>query len=162
MKSLVYYYVYGTLALTAIMMAMIAYWLFRPVTVLVVKNPQAVKVDKQVYQAGDRLIYSLDYCKHEAIPGTISRALVDGIRISYVAFYNNLPKGCGVTNNADLVIPEFVGTGTYHIEATATYRINPLKTVSTTWRSEDFQVVAKEDLTSQVNKNTGDIERISN
>jgi hypothetical protein len=141
MSKLFYCIIKGTLILTAIFLLLIGYWAFFPREVLIIKEPNAVRLDKNIYHKGDRITYTLDYCKKVNIPGTILRSLVDGIRINYVAYYNNLGVGCGVISNADLVIPDFVTAGTYHIEATAEYQVNPIRKVLHNWRSVDFQVV---------------------
>lgn len=129
--------------LSVILLGLVTYWLFWPDNVMVIKNPQAVQVDKQVYQAGDRLTYTVSYCKSRVAIGTITRALVDGYRTNFDVKTNSLTPGCHTVSLNDLEIPKFVPTGTYHLEATASYVLNPLRNQNVRWQSVDFQVVNK-------------------
>ena len=139
--SALFYLSVFTFIVTIGLLASIWYWLFWPVKVLDVKNPTAITVDKTVYKAGDRISYTISYCKNNAITGEVNRALVNSIRIPFTGIRSNLATGCKTITNRDLVIPAFVDSGTYHIETTAEYKINPLRTQTEFWRSVDLQVV---------------------
>jgi hypothetical protein len=116
------------------------FWSFYPYKIMEIKNPQSLVVDKEIYQAGDRIAYVLDYCKYKRIQGTVSRSLVDGILVNYSPLISDLETGCFKLKRNDLVIPEFTPTGIYHISSSVEYKINPLRTITITYRTVDFQV----------------------
>jgi hypothetical protein len=132
---------YSSLIITFLIMMLIGFWTFYPNKIIEIKNSDKIKVDKTEYRPGDRVTYTIEYCKFINAPANVLRSLVDGIRINYVPYYNNLQKGCGTVNNADLIIPEFVSPGTYHFETTIEFKPNPIRTVIVTWRSVDFLVI---------------------
>lgn len=132
------------------------YWKFYPFDVIEIENENAVEVDKQVYQAGDRITYTLKYCKKMKVAAVVQRQLVDGIRIYYTAIYNSLNADivgvtCSKTINADLVIPDFVSSGLWHIETSAEYQVNPLRKITENWRSVDFMVENVSNDKTQIN-----------
>jgi hypothetical protein len=152
-----------TLGVYAIIIIQLTFFglMFYPINPIDFKNNQAIKVDKETYQAGDRLTYTIDYCKYGKYPATVSRALVDGIRINYTSYYNNLPAICSTVNNSDLIIPDFISSGTYHIETTIEYQVTPLQKVIKNWRSVDFKVVNPSNNTTQeLNKEQQEIDKL--
>ena len=157
MPKIILWTIYGVTVAMVIIVGLL-YW---PVKVIDIKNSDAIQLDKKIYKRGDRITYTLDYCKYRNAPATVSRALVNSIRINFTAYYNNLPKGCALVKNSDLVIPEFTDVGTYHIETTIEYQINPLRRIFKNWRSVDFQVVepplSGENLLKKIDQNTKDI-----
>jgi len=130
-----------TLILTLFLAGIVTYWIFIPDTIIKMDNATAVPVDKTVYNAGDRITYTISYCKKRKLVGKVSRALVDGYRISFGMKESDLPAGCHTTKVNELRIPLFTQTGIYHIETTIIYQNNPIKTSSFYWRSVDFKVV---------------------
>jgi len=149
------------LFITAFLLAITAYWLLYPEKVITINNSENVQVDKKVYHAGDRISYVLDYCKYKPYSAAIYRTLVNSFRINYTEMHSSLPVGCRVLNVNDLVIPDFVGDGIYHLEVAIEYRVNPLRTEKTSWRSVAFEVIGiktmPDGLPDQVETNTDDI-----
>jgi hypothetical protein len=131
---------YITLTGTMVLMFYAIYLLIFPLKVMDIKNSNAIKTDQAVYKVGDKIGYTIEYCKYVSAPGTLHRTLVDEIVTTYPDFSSNLPIGCHTTEKKDLVVPS-VSDGTYHLETTATHRVNILRTIETSWRSEDFQIV---------------------
>lgn len=117
------------------------YWLFWPNRVIIYDNPDQIQVDKKVYNPGDRIVYTIKYCKKKNIQGVVSRALVNGTRLNFTEYTTNVAPGCNTVKINDMVIPDYADEGIYHIETTATYQTNPLRTFVGTWRSVDFEIV---------------------
>jgi len=130
------------LAVITIGFGIFGYWLFGPVDIIDIKNSDAVQVDQISYYPGERISYTLDYCKFEKKVATVYRSLVDTYRITYAVVEADLPVGCHTVVRNDLVIPSFiVGDGhRYHLEATTEYKINPIKTITYYWRTVDFLI----------------------
>jgi hypothetical protein len=146
-------------------MCLYGYWMF-PVgpKAIVIHNAANVSVDKEVYHPGDRIHYTLDYCKEASSPARVHRTLVNSIKISYTEILSDLPTGCRKITVSDLEIPEFATPGIYHLESTSERQVNPLRTEYTTWRSVDFRIEVgktREETEAQVQENTDDIEDIN-
>ena len=135
-----YILVFGMICLTGAAFIVIGIWSFYPDKILTVNDPNNVQVDKEVYQTGERITYTVDYCKSRRLPSILSASLVDGVRINYDAANSNFDAGCHVTDVSDLTIPSFVATGVYHLEITAEYQINPIRKSFVTFRTVDFRV----------------------
>ena len=136
-----HYLTFLTFTLTAILFLLVGYWLFWTIKTMEIKNGNAVPVDQAIYHPGDRLSYTITYCKYRNIQGLVSRVLVNGVRVTYTELINNIAPGCGKTTVNDLIIPIYTEPDTYHIETTVTYKLNPLRDVVVSWRSVDFKVI---------------------
>ena len=113
-----------------------------PDTVITFKNPNSIQVDKKIYYPGDRITYTIDYCKYKNISGIVSRAITDDFRVTFTDVQSNLPLGCHTTQVNDLTIPLFLSTGTYHLTISGMYKINTLRSFETPLlTTESFQVV---------------------
>lgn len=153
-------YLYICLSIISAGCAFLGYWYFYPVNVIKIENAEEIKLDKKVYKPGDRITYTLTYCKYKDVPGTIQRALVNSIRINYTAYYNNLPAGCATIRNSELQIPEFADGGVYHIETTIDYKVNPIRHIYTHWSSQKF-IVEESTIQEQVDKSIEDIKDLN-
>jgi hypothetical protein len=122
------------------LIALLGYWEFWPDNILTVQNAQELSVDKTIYSPGDRITYTLNYCKTRNMPGILLRALVDGFRMTYEPKGGNLPVGCHTINVNDLEIPSFIPSGIYHLDMSAEYKINPLKSFIVNYRTVDFLI----------------------
>lgn len=126
-----------TLILTIFLIGLISYWLY-PRTVVTYSS---VVTDKLEYRAGDRISYTLSYCKNYDIEGTVNRVLVNSIKIYFSSYDTVLSCGCGTKTYKDLVIPEFMDEGVYHLEASAVYKVNPLQTFIGRWKTNEFKII---------------------
>jgi hypothetical protein len=150
-----------TLAAALGLSLLVSYWLIWPYEVLTVVAPATMTRD--TYTAGDYAPYRLQYAKHMDVVGQLSRALVDGVRINYPTIRTRLPEGSGTVCVNDLRIPLYVPAGRYHFEVTAEYQVNPLRTVTVTYDTEEFDVLPRPDLAEakqQLNDNTQAIQRL--
>jgi len=105
-------------------------------------NAEAIPVNKLSYAPGERVTYTLDFCRYEKRVATVYRALVNTYRVAYTPIHSDLPIGCHVMNVSDITIPDFVVPDghTYYIEATVEYKINPLRTKVYHWRTVNFNI----------------------
>ena len=103
-----YIFSYITIGLTALLMALVIYWSFFPANFVTVENSMSIKMDKAVYYPGDRMTYTISYCKKSKMPGDVMRSLINGTQITYTTISSDLPVGCHTINVSDLIIPEYV------------------------------------------------------
>lgn len=120
--------------------ALFIYWLFIDDIDITVNNADAVQLDKTAYNVGDRITYTIDYCKREKAVATVTRYLVNDYKITFTEIKSDMPLGCDKFIRNDLVIPEFLvpDGGKYHLEATVTYYVNPIKNKVIHWKTVDF------------------------
>lgn len=138
-KKILYLFSFLTLVMTFITICVFAYWMFWPDNVMVLKS-DIVKTDKEVYRPGERISYTVDYCKKRQISGLTSRTLVNDIRIAYTTITSDLPAGCHIVSDNDLIIPEFTSEGKYHISILVEYKINPIRVLRINYRTNEFIV----------------------
>lgn len=137
MKKLTYHFSIGTILATLVTMFYFAYLLFWPIKVLEVRGD--VKILNPNIKIGEEVLYEVDLCKYRDVPGTLSRQLVDTAVVLMPDTGITLGKGCRKVQ-ASLPTPKFLTTNTYHINFVAKYKINALRTVTVTYRSEDFKM----------------------
>ncbi len=132
-------YLYVCLTIITTGSVLLGYWALWPVKVAEFNSP--IQVDKTVYRPGERITYTLDYCKYKDIGGTINRALVNSTRTVFTEITGNMAIGCRVTKVSDLVIPDYMDDGDYHIEASIEYQVNPIRTEIVKWQTEQFKII---------------------
>jgi hypothetical protein len=92
---------------------------------------------------GDRITYFVKYHKLMSVPCRATHMLVNHVQINFSDIVSYLPVGDYEMWNHDITIPEFVAPGEYYITITWTYRINPIREVIITERTQSFMVIAK-------------------
>jgi hypothetical protein len=112
-------------------------WLFLPVKIIEYKGQY--KIQEVVYQ-GDETAYEVKYCKYvENKPEILQKMFVDGLVFNAEENKAEFHKGC-YTQVIELKIPSTLPAGKYKLRTVATYRINPLRTVTYTNETNWFQV----------------------
>lgn len=134
-------YVYSCLFITTSCCLIFLYWLFYPYKILEIYGE--VKTDKFEYIAGERIGYTIKYCKFLPINAKVHRALVNGIRTNYTELDSSVTVGCKKVEVKDLIIPDFMDNGDYHIEITAEFKVNPVRTIRIPYQTNTFKVIAK-------------------
>lgn len=134
------------LASAYVVMAFFTYWLFWPVKTLEIKNfsdTNPIKLDQTTVRPGDRLSYTLDYCKYTDIPNTVRRTLIDGQVIILTDTAGKLPAGCHVVTVKTAIIPDTINEGSYYLDVVVGYPVNPLRTEYIHYHTEYFKVVGE-------------------
>lgn len=132
------YFGYFTLSITLLFIGYVVYLYFVPVKLFTFENYNNISVDKTEYARGERISYKLQYCKKKRMMGTISRALINGVRITYTPIVSDSLAGCHTIVINDLIIPDFAEKGVNHIEISGEYKVNPLQTYKVNLRTVDF------------------------
>lgn len=130
---------YIPLVLLAIVSLVIFYWNVQPVTVIDAKNtPYPVR--PSVADPGGVEIVTADYCKLQSVDGTV---VIRYVGRKSIVRSPDLPeragKGC-YKQDIPMLLPAQLANDTYYLEFNATYRLNPLTTVTETSRSQEFTV----------------------
>lgn len=135
-KHIEHIYLYVCLSIISVSCLIFGYWLFYPMKVI--EFNKEVKTDRTEYKPGDRITYTISYCKYKNVSGVLLRALVNGTRTEFTPARGNMDMGCHTINRSDLVIPDYSDNGIYHLEATAEYKVNPVRKITVSWSSNEF------------------------
>ena len=115
------------------------FWLLCPYEPIVVEPIKIMNKDRVVQQGGT-LIYRLAYDKKINIQSTVKRQLVN----TYTITYTNVPgvarPGKGVAHTS-LPVPKYASPGLYVLRWSSTYQVNPLRSITVSLDSEQFQVI---------------------
>ncbi len=105
-------------------------------------NKEPMYVLTEEVKSGDVLIYQLDYCKFNDGDVSISRSFVDGIVFTTPTIKASNEMGCRI-QNISILVPETLPNGRYYLKVDYTYKVNPIREVTVTSRTEEFTVVDK-------------------
>lgn len=142
MNRIFYIVSWVTLALAAVLVLTIGYLLF------VDGNPPVeietpVQVDKEVYEQGDTIWMTVNYCRYVDATATIYSAYVsDAIRVNVPAEVTNTLTGCGETMIRE-TIPADLPPGIYSRVSRGVYEVNVLAHRTVDWYTEEFEVIEK-------------------
>jgi hypothetical protein len=135
--------VWVTIILGISLIGYICYLLFAPVKTLVVKNSPMPIIGSKVLKNGEYVTYRYDYCKYYDHPLSIQRDFVDGIIFRTEPALAQLEPGCHV-RDVKVIIPETLPAGEYKIRNITQVVVNQLRTVTTTYETEEFTVIASD------------------
>ena len=137
-----FFKIYSCLVLLTafVVMFVIGFWLMYPYNPLVIKS-NYLPTDKVSYRAGESLSYTLDYCKNVDKTVLVSRAFIDGVVYSLPDITANNTVGCNKVR-IWMIVPN-LPDGTYKIKISYTYQLNPLREITITTYTNEFQVIKK-------------------
>lgn len=121
----------------------IAFCLFWPVKTLEIvgyNDSNPVVIQNDVIHKGDILIYDLNYCKYTNKSSIVHRSLIDGQIINLADTPGRLPTGCHTTTIQTAIIPETINPGTYYLDVTVEYDVNPFRTEYLHYKTTYFTV----------------------
>lgn len=98
---------------------------------------------KDTYTKGEVLFVDWKFCKHTNAVATIDTNMVDGIIWYLPPIEGSRPPGC--YDKVDVIgeIPQAIPAGTYHLEITVSYRVNPIKVKTYHITTNKFKVIDK-------------------
>lgn len=151
-------YLIAGLFLMIISGAVVMYWLVVPEKTIVINNyseGNPIPVLDDTVHPGEQLSYMVDFCKYRNDVPVIKRWMIDGqiIEISPTGG-GSLPEGCHKAVVRSAIIPTTVNPGKYYLKVEVTYRINPLRTQTTSYQTGYFTVLPS---TGKAEKNLQDI-----
>lgn len=146
LKHIHWLYVLAFFALFAMyaILGLVAFWLFWPYQTLKIvgydpSHPIAILNDQ--IHPGDSLEYNLDYCKGTDIVPVVHRTFLDGQTIILQDISGGLPSGCHTAFKlGSTIVPETLNPGRYYLFVDVDYRVNPIREIHTTYRTDYFTV----------------------
>jgi hypothetical protein len=133
------WFIFSALFFATIALLIWAYWSLYPYKTII-HNPDRYTLDKDVLVQGEWTSYEFDYCKFIDKPATVTKRFIDGLVYDAPAIGLNLKKGCGHAK-VPMQIPANLPPGSYMLEITATYQVNPIREVSEINTTEVFVVM---------------------
>ena len=116
---------------------LVAFWLLFPYNPLVIEQP--TKVLTPVVKTGEVIYVEFDFEKNTDIKPNITVALVDGVIFNLPEFSPINPIGHTSKKVVGiLTVPMTVPCGEYHIDFSADYKMNPIRTVTVEYETEKF------------------------
>jgi len=128
------------LVVVAFMVGTILYWQVAPYNILEVKDGNYT-LDKTVYKQGEIFPIHFELCKNTEIEEDIYGKFIDGVIYSIPENSSNFEVGCYSTYISSVTIPDNLPAGTYIYEETIIYRVNPIRTVTYTFTTPEFEVI---------------------
>jgi hypothetical protein len=122
----------------------LAFWRLYPYVIVtydqatfgIVESPKSAK-------QGGVLSYHYSFDKRMDVRGDVSKQFVDGIIFqAEKSLVTQRPLGRGHVH-CEIPIPETLPPGVYKLRITATYQVNPIRTVTYVHDTEFFEVTAK-------------------
>lgn len=138
---ILYYFSSMVLFFAFVLAGLVIYYLFFPVNVLEMKNPNNLPLLKTELQAGEFIEYEADYCKFKDYTAIVYQSLVNHIVINFTAQERNFPVGCKKIIIKDIQIPEIMPEGEYRLWLNIDYKVNTLRTVHYHYQTEPFRII---------------------
>lgn len=119
---------------------LIIFWLLYPYKPLVVDT---VSIQPQTVRAGEIIYTHTKFCIYTNKPIKINTDLVGKLVVIELPprdIQVTYPKGCDEID-AIRQLPIIKNVGVFHLENTATIKVNPIREVQVKWRSENIEIV---------------------
>lgn len=120
--------------------SVIAYWEFKSYEVLTF-NDGNYTLEKDTYHRGEEFKIRLKVCKHYDLEEHVLGRFIDGVIFSVPDITSNFDTGCYDTFLTSVRIPSTLPEGKYIYEETVVYKVNPLKEVTYTFKTPEFEVI---------------------
>lgn len=140
MKSKIIYSLSMTvLSIAMLLLVYLSSMLFLPYTPAEFLN-QPFPVEKDTIAQGEVLRYYIHYNKKMDVPVEVTQTLINHVQINFPQTSTRLPLGEYKVMNNDITIPSFITPGTAYLCVTFIYKVNPLREITITTRTEDFYI----------------------
>lgn len=121
------------------LLSIFIYWMvfpYNPITF----SPQPIKVVNKEVKRGDYLVYEISFCKNTPIIPLITKTFIDGILyVTPQTVAINNPLGCK-SNLVQNYVPKALPPGEYVIEISYVYKMNPIRNINISVKTEKFIV----------------------
>ena len=126
-----------SLGLSFLLVLVFLFWWIYPYNLVNAKQP--FEIITPIVKQGEVLLYKMDYCKKTDLVPTVNRQFVDGLIYTLPVGSSVLVKGCRVITNS-IAVHKNLPPGTYYIQSTAQYQVNPIRTILYEYRTDKFEV----------------------
>lgn len=121
-------------------MLILGYWAFYPYKTTEYNTEKFRILTKEV-SPGEKVVYEVDACKYLDKKPKVSVVFVNDIRYLSSDNFAAISLGCHKTL-VERIVPDTLPSSHYHLEITIEYEINPIRTITNSIESEEFEVVS--------------------
>jgi hypothetical protein len=114
------------------------WWVYPYKTVKI--NQQPYIVSEKVIKQGGQLGYVIDACNYTDVVPTVNKQFVDGIIYTVPDGVVRLPDGCNKTI-VSVKVPKSLPTGEYTLKIFVSYKMNPIRIITSQYQTEKFSVI---------------------
>lgn len=144
MKKVIHFIGYAIIVGNLLLIGMVAWWLLHPYTLPAIKEPIPIMNENKIVAVGEPIKMKLQINKpREMAPTSINRTIScnDGNLVTMTALAQDMPTGSYTTHSENFILPPKVAKGsTCKFNFQNTYKLNPLRSETVIWSSEDFRV----------------------
>lgn len=139
--------VYANLTIITLGLLLYGYWYFLDGTVVgkVLDNQTFInyQTNKTEYHQGEEVAVASQLCKYRQVPATVMTFLTDTISLPYPVKTNNLPPKCRTGKEMIIMatIPSIAPAGSYHLDGSFTYEVNPVRSITVPFKTNEFSIV---------------------
>jgi hypothetical protein len=123
-----------------ILLIVFVWWTVYPYNPITIESPIKIMNPGKVVRAGDLLVYKIKYEKKMNVYGMLKRKLINSYKIDLADSVATAPAGKDC-DQVKISIPRFADPGVYYLWWSASYQVNPLRTIIVSVESEKFEVV---------------------
>lgn len=139
--SIVKWVAHIALAIVAIGVGIMLYWLYSPPKEVITIHKLPVPVSPKPASPGQLVSLTYDYCKNANVNGKVYRWLVsDKTRLAAPVESDLTHAGCQKEAKVYISIPPQATPDTYHFHYRVIYEFNPFVIREQEWDSEKFEV----------------------
>jgi hypothetical protein len=129
------------LALISIEIIIVTFWLIYPYKLIEFYNsPFPVNNENLTVKNGDRLRYTIDYCKFTNESPRVIKYFIDGVIYEINTVDGILEKGCHKTE-MDIYVPKAIPNSIYSVKIVATFKPNPIREIKYSTQTIKFAVI---------------------
>lgn len=128
------------LVVVLFLVGVILYWQIYPYNILEAKEGNYT-LDKTVYKQGEDFDIHFKICKNMEIDEDVYGKFIDGVIYSIPENSSDFEVGCYDTYISSVSIPDNLPAGSYVYEETIIYRVNPIRNITYTFTTEQFEVI---------------------
>lgn len=143
-KKFLHYFAWVAIIGNLLLIGLVAFWLIYPYQVPEIKQPIPIMNSDKEIAVGDNIRMKLAVDKHnDMTPSVVAHNITctDGNLVTMAAKARTLPKGSYTIDTNNYILPPKVAKGaTCQFNYVNTYKLNPIKSVTTTYSSEQFKV----------------------
>lgn len=132
---------YLSLGVIAIGITIFLYWLYSPPKEAISVSPSPIPIVKKTVKSDEFIVLKYTYCKNVNVNGRVVITLVgDKTQLTLPVTSERGDRECRSDVRVPLPVPPLASPGTYHFHFRATYKVNPLSTITQEYDTESFTV----------------------
>ena len=144
MRKLTHFIGYVIIAGNLALIGLVAWWLIHPYNLPTVNEPIPIENPDNVIAIGDPILMTLKINKTRDMTASTSINNItcnDGNLVTMATTSKYIPVGAYTVNSSSYVLPPKVARGAVcTFNFINTYKLNPLRSQTITWSSEEFTV----------------------